>query len=232
MRTKSGKELSFKYSTMVAGSRRGWRIDQITALIDNAEVGYLKMEWIPKKQFKIWYPSIFHFLKIIKGIQLFNFRFDEIIPPINKLSEYELLNLINQCISRFNLSTRLRKVDFSDLESKSKEELIKIIKKIEEYLIKLYGEEYNEFNSMLVDKPYVGFIQVEDDFKRDHIGLSLYFMGAKYLEKLGMRLHGSSLQSKEAQKAWDFMANKGLVKSTKYKYSKIRKYIDISKIEM
>ena len=76
------------------------------------------------------------------------------------------------------------------------------------------------------------FIQVEDDFKRDHIGLSLYFMGAKYLEKLGMRLHGSSLQSKEAQKAWDFMANKGLVKSTKYKYSKIRKYIDISKIEM
>lgn len=60
--------------------------------------------------------------------------------------------------------------------------------------------------AIIVDHPFVDFIRVNDDMRRQGIGTALYQYGAKWLAReKGLPLYASGIQTTEAKAAWKFM---------------------------
>jgi hypothetical protein len=78
-----------------------------------------------------------------------------------------------------------------------------------------YGKKYLQMKNQLKDKPFVDFIRVDDEYKRQGIGEAMYLEGSKWMKEKGMQLRSSTLQSPEAQASWQNLKRKYDVKRTR-----------------
>lgn len=200
----------------------GWKVDVVEAFLNNVKVGYLKISYVPKKEFEKHYSSILHYLNLKGWVGL-----DRALKDIKTKGEKEVVIILSSYMNEYpqvaDLESRgaLDNVDPSWWHKKYEE----LYKKISER----YGREYELFKEHWVDKPVVDFIDVRRDYQHGGIGFGLYIAGAMWMAERGMKLYASSLQSVEAEKAWARMIRLGLpVKKEKSrnKHIKIRTFLD------
>lgn len=93
--------------------------------------------------------------------------------------------------------------------------------------------DYKQSYDFLVDKPTVGYILVDEKFKRRGIGTQLYFEAAKWCQSKGLRLYASGIQSESAQAVWRHMSDLSSCRviETKFRLSprrrEFRRYLEV-----
>ncbi|NJL71073.1 MAG: GNAT family N-acetyltransferase [Candidatus Competibacteraceae bacterium] len=71
-------------------------------------------------------------------------------------------------------------------------------------------QDYAEFIAWQIDKPYVDFIRVDEDYRRQGIAKAMYLKGADMLAKeFRLPLYASTLQQEHAKLVWDSIAADG-----------------------
>ena len=216
--TKKKQQITFKVETDIEGDKnRGWKIDKLTAYVDSKEVGYIKIENIPKERYERYYPTIINYISQISGTHILpidkkhlhwtELETEELREAV-KYAYWGVLHIDRSMDKEFKMLPR------EDLE-KMMDDAILPIKKI-------YGKRFKEFIDHHVDKPFVSYIHVEKDARRQRIGVALYLTAAKWLKKQGLRLYASTGQTDMAQGAWKY-----LEKHYNVKKDGKRRYLDI-----
>ena len=155
-----------------------WIVNQVSAMLDNEQVGYLKISYIPRKKCKEYWSDIWAFAEKELGHRwLENLKTTE--------QKYKYMSDCWLCGK-----------DYSTHKEK--------LKSINRWVSK-YEKQYKHLTSYLVDKPLVDFIRVRADMQRQGIGKSLYVRGAQELANDGFVLYASKLQSKPAEACWEYM---------------------------
>ncbi|KKM90777.1 hypothetical protein LCGC14_1235280 [marine sediment metagenome] len=216
--TKKKQEITFKAEQDIKGDKnRGWKIDKLTAYVDGKDVGYIKIENIPKERYEQYYPTIVNYVSQISGTHIL---------PIGKghlhwkeLETEDLRRSVKTAYwailhKDYSVNEEFKKLPREDLE-KMMDDIILPIKK-------RYGKQYKEFVDHHVDKPFVSYIFVEKDVRRQRIGVALYLTAAKWLKKQGLRLYASVGQSDEAKATWQY-----LEKHYNVKKDGDRRYLDV-----
>lgn len=175
-------DVVFKYEKDILENghhiKEPWIVNQVSAMLDNEQVGYLKISYIPKKKCKEYWPDIWTFAEKELGYcWLENLKTTE--------QRYKYMSDCWLC--------------GKDYTTKSEK-----LKSINRWVSK-YEKQYKHLTSYLVDKPGVNFISVRENFQRQGIGKALYVRGAEELAKDGFVLYASGLQSKSAQACWEYM---------------------------
>jgi len=184
-KTKEGLPIKFKVYEQdpqdSKGLNLGWVVHRVEAWVDDMEVGYLKISYIPQSYADKWFPTLWHYLKNHKGYR-------NIKDPDDLDSVY-------------------RGVSISRYSAKDPESVEVPEKKVRDKQLRMFlktspeAEDYKSTMLYLVDHPFVDYINVE--FKGQGIGTALYKYGARWLAKTkGLPLYASSLQTEEAKSAW------------------------------
>lgn len=206
---KVNPNVTFEYQENTEHENRGWVIDKITAFLDGKQAGYLKIENIPRKNFEHYYPSILNYLKEIKGLCVLPYgyetkRVDEI--PILELRK----NVVYAAMSGYDYVSGEEQKRLSDL---TWDQVMEFYKKLEHDMKKKHGTEFRHFETYHVDKPFVSYIHVNDDMRRQGIGTALYRAGYEWMKSRGLRFYASRTQSDLAQAAWKKMRKEYPIKS-------------------
>lgn len=216
--TKKKQEITFKVETDIEGDKnRGFKLDQLTAYVDGKEVGYIKIENIPKERYEWYYPTIINYISQIGGTP--------ILPSEKRHLHWKELETEELRDAVKNAYWGVLHKDYSmDQEFKMlpREDLEKMMEDAMPAIEKIYGKHYKEFVDHHVDKPFVAYIHVEKDLRRERIGVAMYLTAAKWLKKQGLQLYASIGQTKEAQGAWKY-----LEKHYNVKKDGKRRYLDV-----
>jgi hypothetical protein len=176
---------------------------------------YLRIAYIPQDRWAMFYPDIFAYLTR-RGHDILSedrhHKGGPRRPHWRKLERDILERLANRC-ERYLRGGYVRDpVDRSAMDRKA---LIAEIAEMERLCVKKARDSFEKFRDFHLERPYVGFIQVEDehpDCRRNRLALALYLTGSLWLsENRGLLLHGSDLARPEAEAAWQRMAGLGLV---------------------
>lgn len=96
------------------------------------------------------------------------------------------------------------------LKESTKEELIAYVEKNRVHLNEHTQEWIDNFYRFAVNKADVDYISLQERWQGNGIATLMYEKMAQYLDQeLGMALHASTTQSKEAQKLWQRLENNG-----------------------
>lgn len=216
-KTKKKQEITFSVETDIEGDNRGWIVHKITAYVGSKEVGYVKMEYIPEERYKQYYPTIVNYVSQIAGTHIL---------PIGKghlhwkeLETEDLRKSVKTAYwavlhKDYSMDQEFKKLPREDLEKMMQDVILPIKKR--------YGKQYKEFVDHHVGKPFIAYIHVEKDVRRQRIGIALYLTAAKWLKKQGLRLYASVSQTEEAQGAWKY-----LEKHYNVKKDGKRRYLDV-----
>ena len=225
--TKAGQEITFERIEDSEGDKnRGWQVDQIEAFIDGKNVGYLKISYIPHERFEKYYPTIFNFLGQIRGHSCLPYKKRD--KDYHTLSRDELIEYwphawitIHRYWPEHTWKEGYLLPNGQLVKNLDRPQLIAEWEKLEREAQKVFGKQFKEFFQYHVDKPLVDFIRVENEYQRQRIGEALYKEGAKWMAEKGLKLHASTLQTKEAAGVWRHMEKGGIVdKSNKRRYLK------------
>lgn len=188
--TKSGKEIEFERGFAKENVHMfPWIVLQIDAKIDGQKIGYIKIEYIPKENWDKAYPTILDFIARKAGKVALQDLDKE--PKIKQLE-------------RLYLSLNWRFSE-SSIKDRSIDELIdNALAALE----RRYLEDYHETEFFHVDKPFVAFIDVNEEWRREGIGTALYIEATKWMKERGLLFRGSGIQSPEAQATWKHMKKK------------------------
>jgi GNAT superfamily N-acetyltransferase len=198
---KINTNIRFEYVEDSEGdNNRGWQVDKVVAYLGEHEVGYLKLAYIPAERFKKWYPSILNYIQQINGSIIFPHEYrathwTEI--PIDTLrkSIYSIAQVAGVGWHESN-----------SLQEQAKTAPDKIVRQMihsfEIDIEKEKGPLFRRFKKYFVNNPYVDYIKVNDEYKRQGIGTALYRAGYEWMKSKGMKLHASGTQSDDAKAAW------------------------------
>lgn len=211
--TKDGEEIELKREENFddISLHKGFVLDKITAHVNGEEVGYLKIQNIPHKEFHKHYGTIYNWLTRFGG--------QNVLPYKKQSYHYEDL-------SNDERRTMLKDIVYMKFVPWGEEtEYVaqfndrEVLEKIREFEDKLNrgekGNQYRKFKNYHKDKPFVDFIQVKPDFRRQRIAEAMYLEAAKWMKERGMKFYAAGSQSKEAKAAWKHLAKKFKVKSAK-----------------
>jgi GNAT superfamily N-acetyltransferase len=204
--TKLGNPIEFKiYERSPDSDRmdRGWALHKIEAYVGGKEAGYIKISYIPRANFEKEYASIIQYVDKITGTGFG-------IPKIYRRGgEY-----VSDYFDQLPLEVQVKALDvewpyYFDRNKKPEEhtekELLNLKRKFFERIEKKYGAQFRDFESYMVDKPIVDYINVEKPFQRQRIGAALYEYAARWLAKKGYKLYASGLQTPKAKASWQWM---------------------------
>lgn len=182
------------------GEKKGFSITTIEAIHNGEVVGYLKISWLLSDNFKKQIPTVWHFEKKWNGktkIDLDAAESGDVEKLFSSLCGYGVPFPNYEAIESLSLSEK------------------------KEFLIRLERERtghMNEYIKDLIDSPFVDFIKVSDECRRNGIGTSLYIQAARFCESKGYKFRSSRTQSKEAEKTWLSMVKKGRAERTAFGY--------------
>lgn len=198
---KINTSVRFEYDEDSEGDdNRGWQVDKIEAYIGDQNVGYLKLAYIPAERFKKWYPSILNYIQQISGNIIFpqeyrGTHWTKI--PIDVLRKY-VYNIAQVAGVGWNESNSLQEQALNAPEKWVRQ----LYHSLEQKIQKEKGGLFNRFKKYFVDNPYVDYIKVDDNYKKQGIGTALYRAGHAWMKSKGMKLHASNTQTPDAQGAW------------------------------
>lgn len=204
--------------------RSAWEVHAVRALINGKEAGYLKIAYIPREKGKEVFPDIIMFAARQRGYSFLTDSLREHAGPVDyaKLPIEELREL-TKGITTYTIGSSFG--HHEEVDRASENELRKLFKERVLLLKKRLGKDYIEFMNRFVNKPFVDFIRVEEDYQRKGVAILLYVSAAKWLATQGMRLYPGGPQSAEAVKAWEKMEERGWIK-----HDGKRRYIDANSI--
>jgi GNAT superfamily N-acetyltransferase len=181
-------------------NNRGWQVDKVVAYLGANEVGYLKLAYIPAERFKKWYPSILNYVQQIDGHIIFPHEYRGMHwtkMPIDVLRE-RVFSMAQTAGVGWHECNSL-----SEQAKTAPEKWVRqLFHSLEIKLEKEKGPLMKRFKKYFVDNPYVDFIRVDQEYRRQGIGTALYRAGHEWMKKKGMKLHASNTQSDEAKAAW------------------------------
>lgn len=230
--TKDGKELEFKWieSTDEVSVNQGWIVHELKAFLDGDEVGYIKASYIPEERFEKVFPTVFHYLSNVRGKLILN-RGDGKSVGSNRDEFPDDIKDFAESLHQYARGEMRTHPDYPAYgDEVSEEKWAEIAEYYVEKYKERYGDDYSRFREWYVNKPYVDYINVKREYRRRGIGFQLYKRMAEILGERGMVLYASSLQSEEAQAAWEKLKEvlpvKTTTEETDYGEKKKRYYID------
>lgn len=221
---KFGATVDLQFRENVDRENRGFEIDEVTATINGNLVGYLKVSNVPARNFKLYLPTIWHYLGSIGG-----WNVDELFESHNgrakNISWSEFLDLKIKAAQYY--------YGFDSSNCSSYEELTKRVEKCRRHKENI--AQFKRFESFYKDKPYVDFVNVDTNTNRNMnvshvgrgIGMMLYSAAAHSLKKKKLLLHGSSIQSTDAQRMWKYFEAAGWIDND---IARNRKFLRVDKI--
>lgn len=222
-KTKKNQEIDIELIEDSEGdNNRGWIVHKFIAYIDEKEAGYLKISYIPEERFKRWYPSIFNYLSQIEGSPIIPYKLRG-----KDWRKYDTTNLIdvykNVNWMIFHNDMSVQKIKFN------RKQLIQKINSLEHKVEEEKGKEFNDFRNYFVDKPLVDYINVEQNYQRQRIAISLYLTAANWFKERNLLFFASTTQSDSAKSAWSFLEKNYTVKTVKDFYFKptVRRYLKV-----
>lgn len=201
--TNKGVELTFSRAENVERENRGWVTHEVDAIIGDDVVGYIKIAYIPAKEWAEYYPSIFNYMTQIFGIST-DLRGEERKGHYSKLSTAKLYGFAKPLL--WSLANRELPQDLNREQILA--ELAGLEKKIS---VGVYAKLFAKFKLYNLDKPHVAYINVADHMRRKGIGVALYREAAVWMQEQGLKLHASDTQTKDAKAAWAHMLASGMV---------------------
>lgn len=198
---KINNNVHFEYVEDSEGdNNRGWQVDKVIAYLDGEEVGYLKLAYIPAERFKRWYPSVLNYIQQINGNAIFPMEYRGI--PWTKIP----INVLRKSVYHMALEAGIGWHESNNLQEQAKiapeKWVYQLYHKLEGEIKKKKGWQFKRFKKYFVDNPYVDYINVDNNFKRQGIGTALYRAGHEWMKKKGMKLHASTTQTDYAKAAW------------------------------
>lgn len=196
-------DLKFKFNPDVEGdNNRGWIVHKIEAYYDGKSVGYINASYISKDRWNKWYKNgVIDWMVHLSGAG------SGLIDGYNKKDWAKVCrNLWGHVSSpddkwRGGYGTSSNEMTDKDWEASAKALIDAAEKK--------YSKQFKEDKNYFVDKPFVDYIRVNEEFQRKGIGTLLYMGMARELYKRYKlkKFYGSSLQTDMAKGAWKAMAN-------------------------
>lgn len=183
----------FEESPNDKGMNKGWIVHEIKAILDNEQVGYIKISYIPNVRYNQHYNTGINYKR--------GFGWGGLDEEVDRRV---LKRLVHFCWYDHPL--------YYQVENMSDKEAELVYWKIERHIKKRYYRELVKFKLFHVDKPLVDYIRVNEKFQRQGIGTKLYLDAAKWMTEKGLSLHASGLQSKQAASAWQKFLQLGLAK--------------------
>lgn len=209
--TKDGIELNFEYEKNVAErTNKGFIVNKLKTFIHSRQVGYLKIAYVPSEDVDYYFPTIFHFMDQVKGWHLLEHEDDFNSPKVYPGDEEFAKEAHNR--------RGIQKVDdfpdwreYDEVSDERWEELADYYKK---EIRETFNDQFQKYLDYYVDKPYVDYSSVDEDYRRRRIGFNMYKKMAKMLGEKGMVLYSSTIQTDEAQAVWEKLKEVLPVKKT------------------
>lgn len=215
--TKKGREVIFtlhRHTNMDTPFRSPipmWSDDEIRAFVDGEDVGYLKISYIPKKNAKLLFPDVLTFMHRNNSNLIFPSEvINDHLGPVDysSMSDGQLRELLIGLTLTFfgGWSDRQNAIKRMD-----KREMLVMLKEYMRVSKRKNGPDYKKFLETYVDKPFVNFIKVFDNFQQTGIATLLYVITSKWLQERGMYLYAGDPQTDRAKEIWNRMEDKGWV---------------------
>jgi len=188
--------LTFTYHEDIEGDKnRGWQIDEIKAIIDGKEVGYLKISYIPKERFKTHYPNILTYLRKMKGISVLPYGYDNVdyhdIPP--EILKGNLEHAYLAIVRGWDME------EFERLRNLPLDQVIPEYEKFEKIAQNRHGRQFREFKHYHIDKAIDDFVSVKPEFQGKGIGSALERAAHEWMKKKGIQYYLSTLRTKPGE---------------------------------
>lgn len=203
---------TFKHEERIKdGSDDLFRVDRITMFnLDGEEIGYLKLAYIPDEL------PFYHFLDmkghqfyIGRGIDNQVFAEEEFSTVTDSESRKNITYKMAQCSRAFSRNRSNELAEESLLADDFRQFLI------DEGLIAALHKEYDGLHQMyanyFVDRPYVDFIRIYEQFQGKKASIPLYVEASRWLKERNMRLRLSSLVSEQAIRVHEIMKEQFLL---------------------
>lgn len=198
----------FKRSYNCERENRGWVIDMVEAFQDDKLLGYIKVSYISKENYKKYYASSLDYMTKVGGWCCESRGNEPIRSHITK-------NVVKD-LSWYHWqdNTLLNQIDkMNDIELRI------LFKKLEHDVYKTYCRSIQKFKKHWVDSPIVDFIRVQDEYQRQGIGTQLYIQAGQMMQEMGLSLRASTCQSDSAKACWSSLAKQGkTITHGKYTY--------------
>lgn len=197
-------EFRFEEGMSNRGDGKDWVEDKVTALLNGEEIGYLKINYIPKAKFNSNYKDILNFLVVQEGAYELGKAMKSgdtkqiIVKMADLIGERHNLDVL----AKTNTGTDLQPLDVNWWMNKYSS----LMKKLDAR----YGKEFKKFREYWIDKPMVDYIHVKEEYQKGGIGFGLYIAGAMWMAEKGFPLRSGYSQSEKAANAWDRMKRLGL----------------------
>ncbi len=204
--TNKGELITFKEESL--DSRNPWEDYCITASIENKDVGYMKLGFIPKKKWESYFPTLLHFAFRYAGWAINDDFLESLSPNINDWSNEQKSALVNRADGYLGLFPFTQ--GKSNVITKNNVDCVwdKFLEAARDRIIK----HYRSMKKYHVDRPSIIYVKVENPWLRQRIGVSLYLYSAHWLEEnFGFSLYASNVQTDRAKAVWTMMQNHGLV---------------------
>jgi GNAT superfamily N-acetyltransferase len=201
--TINGERIEFVREENIAQENRGFIVDRIVARVNGEEVGYIKIENIPQKEARRFYKSIFNYLSQINGANYL--PWDNGSVDYRTLSNSDLIKIItyNRFFSKPN----------DEYRGFTRDALLVLVEERKAVLdASKQGEAFREFLHYHVDKPFVAYIDVSRNRRREGIGTALYIEASNWMRERGLVFRSSKCQTKEAQAVWASFEAKGMTR--------------------
>jgi hypothetical protein len=181
---------------------------------DDHAIAYMCMNYVPQARFDAHCPDIFAFLSKFHGKHGLPADMDRSCSsprPHWKYLDRDSLELLCDRIelSRNWLAPSGKRTDHT------RDQLLTEAGDLEWWAIRKFRDDHAEFVRHQIDRPKVDYIRVVDEplsYRGMGVSTTLYMAGALWMERFGLFLHASTLQSPEAIRAWDALGRRGWVR--------------------
>lgn len=214
IQTKDGADLSFVFIHDSERENRGFVVDRLEAFTGDERVGYIKAMYVGSDRVGHFYPSVLNYITQIGGSSVLPWNNATIDPA--KASPTEFAKIVDGLHSYSFVRSRPEEpiTNYKDLKKWIAQEA-KINRKLQNAT-----KDFQSFLARTVDRPIVDFVNtyfnehngVKIDNQGRGIGTALYQVMAIELDKRGMTLRSSTLQSPKAQRIWNTFQAKGWTK--------------------
>ncbi len=171
--------MQYLWEENIERENRGFIVHSLSKINGKDPVGYIKICYIPNEEFIKRYPTIWEFKTNIEG---WCCEKNDII-----LNDYQKLKLAK---SYCNIYSEWGDSPIGSINELMKEEnktkRKRIVSEATKYLNCQYGARFKEFKGYHVDRPYISFISVGENYRRSGHATDLFFKATDILNYKGL----------------------------------------------
>lgn len=201
--TKDGLCIDLEYHDQAPGDLKGLEkaivCHQVSAVLDGEVIGYLKISYLDSKLIPTAFPTIWHYARVAGWC----FNIDDLVSTWFGCHWYAS-RTPKSLQGKIPTWLRLTK-DMAPDEATMKADLAALEQEPFGPRWQTIHEQFAEWSAVIIDRPWVDHIWVQELWQRRGIGTLLYEAGARWMATKGFPLWASALRSDDALAAWETM---------------------------